>query len=192
MAFNVHGHGQLGITGGVASGDVGVTVYEADGTTALARSTTGIVELGTNSGQYVAVKSITTGIPRALWIQFDDGLGNYSEPAMATPAAVEAQLNTRLLTALAMARLERSVGTIVIGTVGASATTTSIPLSAVDPVPNITDQFRGRILLFEYTASSSLRGEGGRIVGNTSGATPVLTVTALAFPPASGDLVAIT
>jgi len=72
------------------------------------------------------------------------------------------------------------------GTVGASATTTSIPTSSLSPAAAVTDQFKGRIVIFDNeTATANLRGQATDITGSTSGGT--LTVTALTTAPASGD-----
>ncbi len=80
----------------------------------------------------------------------------------------------------------RAVRGIVRGTVGSSATTTSIPTSSLDPAASATDQFKGRILIFDKdTATAALRGQATDITASTSGGT--LTVTALSTAPASGD-----
>lgn len=74
----------------------------------------------------------------------------------------------------------------VVGTVGASATTTSIPTSALVPAASATDQFKGRIIIFDKdTTTANLRGQASDITASTSGGT--LTVTALSHAPASGD-----
>lgn len=74
----------------------------------------------------------------------------------------------------------------VAGTVGASATTTSIPTSSLSPAAAVTDQFKGRVLIFDDdTATTQLRGQATDITASTSGGT--LTVTALTNTPASGD-----
>lgn len=72
------------------------------------------------------------------------------------------------------------------GVVGAGATTTSIPTSSLVPAASVTDQFKGRTLVFtDDTATTQLRGQATDITASTSGGT--LTVTALTNSPATGD-----
>jgi hypothetical protein len=84
------------------------------------------------------------------------------------------------------ARFHRAKNAIVLGTVTSGATTTSIPTSSLDPAASATDQFKGRILLFDRnTTTANLRGQATDITASTSGG--VLTVTALSHAPVSGD-----
>lgn len=77
-------------------------------------------------------------------------------------------------------------GLEVQGVVTSGATTTSIPTSSLVPAATVTDQFKGRIVVFsEDTATAALRGQATDITGSSSGG--VLTVTALTTSPASGD-----
>lgn len=72
------------------------------------------------------------------------------------------------------------------GVVTTGATTTSIPTSSLTPAAAVTDQFKGRIVVFDNdTATANLRGQATDITASTSGGT--LTVTALTTAPASGD-----
>lgn len=72
------------------------------------------------------------------------------------------------------------------GTVTAGATTTSIPTSSLNPAAAVTDQFKGRIVIFDKaTTTANLRGQATDITASTSGGT--LTVTALTTAPVSGD-----
>lgn len=72
------------------------------------------------------------------------------------------------------------------GVVTTGATTTSIPTSSLSPAAAVTDQFKGRIVVFDNdTATANLRGQGSDITASTSGGT--LTVTALTTAPSSGD-----
>ena len=86
-------------------------------------------------------------------------------------------------------KLVRSSRTIVLGTVGAAATTTVIPTSALDPAAAIIGQFNGRVVIFdETTATTTLRGCAATI--ETSAADGTLTLLAaevLPAAPASGD-----
>lgn len=84
------------------------------------------------------------------------------------------------------AALDRAARTIVEGTVGAGATTTSIPTSSLTPAVTVADQLKGRVILFaEDTATAALRGQASEITANTN--TGTLTVVALTTAPASGD-----
>lgn len=83
-------------------------------------------------------------------------------------------------------RLQRSAEGIVLGTVGAASTTTSIVTSSLDPAAAVTDQYKGRIVTFKRdTTTVNLRGQSTDITANT--AAGVLTVTALTTAPVSGD-----
>ena len=87
--------------------------------------------------------------------------------------------------------IDRSTRGIVLGTVGAASTTTSIVTSALDPAAAVTDQFKGRIVTFDRgTTTTNLRGQATDITASTAGG--VLTVTALTTAPVSGDTFVIT
>jgi len=74
----------------------------------------------------------------------------------------------------------------VAGVVGSSSTTTSIVTSSLSPAAAVTDQFKGRVVIFDDdTATTQLRGQASDITASTAGGT--LTVTALTNSPASGD-----
>lgn len=82
--------------------------------------------------------------------------------------------------------LDRSTRTIVMGTVGAASSTTSIVTSSLAPAAAIIDQFKGRIVIFdEDTTTTNLRGQATDITANT--AAGILTVTELTTAPVSGD-----
>lgn len=88
-------------------------------------------------------------------------------------------------------RLMNAVKGTVTGTVGSSASTTSVPTSALSPSAGVTDQFKGRILTFAAdTTTANLRGVSTEITGSASGGT--LTVSTLPATPASGDTFTIT
>lgn len=90
-----------------------------------------------------------------------------------------------------VAGLDRSTRAIAVGTVGTSASTTSIPTSALSPAASVANQFRGRIVIFDSgTITAALRGQATDITASSSGGT--LTVTALTTAPASGDTFTIT
>jgi hypothetical protein len=85
-----------------------------------------------------------------------------------------------------MTELDRSR---VFGVVTTGATTTSIPTSSLDPAAVATDQFKGRVIIFDRdTTTTQLRGQGAPIDGSTSGGTITLAAgDALTVAPASGD-----
>lgn len=88
-------------------------------------------------------------------------------------------------------RLDRSARAIVTGTVGSASTTTSIVTSALSPSAAVTDQFKGRIVIFDKdTTTANLRGQATDITGSSSGG--VLTVSALTTAPVSTDTFTIT
>lgn len=77
-------------------------------------------------------------------------------------------------------------GSIVTGTVTTGGTTTSIPTSSLSPSASVADQFKGRVVIFDKTTTTTaLRGQASDITASTSGGT--LTVTALTTAPSSGD-----
>lgn len=81
-------------------------------------------------------------------------------------------------------------GGLGIGTCGSGCTTTSIVTSSLSPAASVADQFKGRVIIFDYaTTSANLRGQGALISAMTSGG--VLTVSALTDAPASGDTFSI-
>lgn len=87
-----------------------------------------------------------------------------------------------------MVNIQPVMTPICIGTVGGSATTTSIPTSAFTPAGSALDQFKGRIVVFDLdTTTAALRGQATDITGSSNASTPTLTVTALSTAPASGD-----
>jgi hypothetical protein len=75
---------------------------------------------------------------------------------------------------------------LVRGVCDTGGTTTSIPTSSLVPAAAVTDQFKGRIIIFDKTTSTAnLRGQASDITASTAGGT--LTCTALSTAPASGD-----
>jgi hypothetical protein len=87
--------------------------------------------------------------------------------------------------------IDRTTRAIVLGTVDAGSSETSIVTSALDPSPAVEDQFKGRIVIFDKdTTTAALRGQATDIQGSTSDG--ILTVTALTTSPSSGDTFTIT
>lgn len=107
--------------------------------------------------------------------------------------AGEVNANTRYISGAAASadNLERSTLGIVLGTVGAASTTTSIVTSSLDPAAAVADQFKGKIVTFDRaTTTANLRGQSTDITASSN--TGVLTVTALTDAPVSGDTFVIT
>lgn len=72
------------------------------------------------------------------------------------------------------------------GVASGTPSTTSIPTSTLVPAAAVTDQFKGRIVIFDRnTTTANLRGQATDITASTSGG--VLTVSALTTAPVSGD-----
>jgi len=82
--------------------------------------------------------------------------------------------------------MARAVAAIGIGTASGTPTTTNIPTSSLVPAASSEDQFVGRIVTFDKdTTTAGVRGHSTDITASTAGG--VLTVTALATAPVSGD-----
>lgn len=95
--------------------------------------------------------------------------------------------------ATAAANVAKTTRAIARGTVGSSASTTSVPTSAFTPAGGAADQFKGRIVTFDAdTATVALRGQSTDITASTNSATPTLTVSALTTAPSSGDTFSVT
>ena len=96
--------------------------------------------------------------------------------------------------ATSAANLAKTTRAIARGTVGSASSTTSIVTSGFTPTAIATDQFKGRIVMFDAdTTTTALRGQSTDITASSiGGGTPVLTVTALTNAPASGDTFSVT
>ena len=84
----------------------------------------------------------------------------------------------------------RGSRTTIRGTVGSATTptTTQFTPSAIDPSGAATDQFKGRIIVFDNdTATPALRGQATDVTSSTNASLPLLTFTALSTAPSSGD-----
>jgi len=87
-----------------------------------------------------------------------------------------------------MINIQPMMGPICVGTVTTGASATSIPTSAFTPAGAATDQFKGRILIFDHnTSTSALRGQATDITASTNASTPTFTVSTLSTAPSSGD-----
>lgn len=117
-------------------------------------------------------------------VQYGTAIGQIS----ATSGVVDANAKQINGSAPAASNLAGGLNTVASGTVGSSATTTSIPTSAFTPSGAVTDQFKGRTLIFaDNTTTAALQGQGATITGSTGAANPTLTVSALTTAPAAGD-----
>jgi hypothetical protein len=77
-------------------------------------------------------------------------------------------------------------GTVLQGTADTSATTTSIPVKTLNITLSVTDQVKGRVLLFKSdTATAALRGQGSPISGSST--THITLSDALTTAPAEND-----
>ena len=140
--------------------------------THVAGATTNVAALATNVDAILTDTGTTLDgrIPAALTAG-----GNIKADALAIDGSTQAA-----------DRLQKSAESIVFCTVGAASSTTSIVTSAMDPAAAVTDQFKGRIVIFDRaTTTTNLRGQATDITAST--AAGVLTVTALTHAPVSGD-----
>jgi len=104
-------------------------------------------------------------------------------PAGMVPVAAVIQL----LGADLQGAFAKTTGAIARGT-ASGGSTTSITTSAFTPSGAVTDQFKGRVVLFDGdTTTAALRGQTATISASTNAANPTLTVSALTTAPASGD-----
>jgi hypothetical protein len=89
--------------------------------------------------------------------------------------------------------LESTTNAIARGTVTTSASTTSVPTSALTIAGSaasgvVSNQFASRVALFDGdTTTAGLRGAAAAISASSASNTPTLTVGALPATPASGD-----
>lgn len=147
-----------------ALGDTRIAHLDADVST---RSTYG-------GGDTSGTTTLLTRIPSALNI---------------AGGVVDADVKKINGSAPAAATLQKGMNTVATGTVSGSPSTTSIPTSALSPSGAVTDQFKGRVMIFaDDTITAALQGQATTITGNTNAATPTFTVTALTTAPASGDV----
>jgi len=85
--------------------------------------------------------------------------------------------------------LDRSARSIVRFTVGVGSTTTLIVTSSLDPAAVDSNQYEGRVAIFDRsTTTPGLRNEARLITNSTTGAGATLTVNNLTTAPVNGDL----
>lgn len=86
---------------------------------------------------------------------------------------------------------DRGARTVIRGTVSTGTTTTMTP-SSLSPSGAATDQFKGRIIIFDNdTSTAALRGQATDITASTNAALPQFTFSALSDAPQSGDTFSI-
>lgn len=128
----------------------------------FADCTNEITEIATSSGMYYLDLTATEMQARAIALILKSGT------AKTTPITLYPEL------------------ILVRGVCGSSSTTTSIITSSLLPAAAVTDQFKGRIVIFEAeTTTTNLKGQATDITASTSGG--VLTVSALTTACVSGD-----
>lgn len=88
---------------------------------------------------------------------------------------------------------DRGSRTVIRGTVsGTSPTTTTFTASALSPAGAASDQFKGRIIIFDNdTTTTALRGQATDITASSNASLPLFTYTALTTAPQSGDTFSI-
>ena len=107
-------------------------------------------------------------------------------PAALVGGMMDANLGAIGGSTVGVAGLDRAARSIVLGTVAAGSTTTSIVTSSLTPAASVVNQFVGLIVKFaQDTTTAALRGQATDITGST--ALGVLAVTALTDAPVSGD-----
>lgn len=151
-------------TGALVSGAAGLDCeISKDGATA-ADCTNEATEVATSTGMYYVDLTASEMAARAVIITQKTS----TTDAKTTPIVLYPEL------------------IVVRGVCTTGATTTSIPTSALTPSAAVTDQFKGRVVVFEAeTTTANLRGQATVITASTSGGT--LTVQALSTACASGD-----
>lgn len=88
----------------------------------------------------------------------------------------------------------RGSRTVIRGTVGTATTpsVTQFTTSSITPAGAVSDQFKGRIIVFDNdTTTVTLRGQATDITANSAASNPLLTFTALTTAPANGDTFSI-
>lgn len=135
--------------------------------------------------------AFATGADKVLLVVSGTGL----DPAVEEIQLVDydpENLDGRLLSAAAVTNVNAAANAIARGTADTGGSTTSVPLATCTPTPTVTDQFKGRIIMFANdTATAALRGQGAPIDGNTTTTITIAAGDALTTAPASGDVFVI-
>lgn len=79
-------------------------------------------------------------------------------------------------------------GTVITGTADTGGSATSIPIKTLSITLSVTDQLKGRVILFKTnTATTALRGQGAPISGSTTTTISIAAGNALTTAPAVDD-----
>ena len=151
-----------------------------------------MTESGTIAGWYTADVPGGTD-PGSYSVLIRDGADIIGLGALLWDGTAEAPTLADLQTILTRID-DRGDRVVLRGTVsGTSPTTTTFTPSSLDPAGAATDQFKGRIIIFDKdTTTPALRGQATDITANTSAALPLFTFTALTTAPSDGDTFSIT
>lgn len=147
---------------------------------------TGVVLSGvTHTGAVIPTVTAVTGLTAAtVHSDLDDIQARL--PAALVGGRMDSTVSAIGNDTTALTAFKRAVLGNVIATVGAASTTTSIVTSSMTPAAAVSNQFVGRIVIFDKdTTTANLRGQATDITSST--ALGVLTVTALTTAPVSGD-----
>jgi len=142
----------------------------------------------------------TAGVPLVDTVRISGTVQTATDLSTRLPAALTANghmkadllaLNGDLVSPVV---LDRSARSIVRVTIGVASGLISIVTSSLDPAPTDSDQFAGRVLIFDRsTTTTGLRNQARVIEHSTAGAGAVLTLVSpgVTSPPVSGDLAVI-
>ena len=128
---------------------------------------------------------------------YDDSVAQIADVAARLPAAltagghVKASVEAVKESTQAASHLKLTQLAVASGSLAGGNTTTVLQLASITPTPTVTDQLRGRVILFVDDAASqaSMKIQGGRIVASTS--TSVTIEQALTSAPVSGNVFVI-
>jgi len=175
-----------GGTQAVRHATVTTSVYDAHG---MYKVTLDATDTGTLGSLFVIYTDPATCLP--VWKEFTVVTAQIYDSLIGGTDNLQADAVQVNGNSGAAANLDRAARAIGIGTVGSASTTTSIVTSSLTPAAAVTDQFKGRIVIFDKdTTTVNLRGQATDITASSSGG--VLTVTALTTAPVSGDTFTIT
>jgi hypothetical protein len=77
---------------------------------------------------------------------------------------------------------------VIAGTVTTGSTTTQIQIDSIGCSLTVTDQLKGRIVIFNRdTLTAALQGQGAPILGSSTSAITIASGNALTTAPVSGD-----
>ncbi len=177
-----------GLTAIPLAGDFSATMKTSLQTAADAAITanTLAIEIGADADEIVAKLPSANIADETLVIAATNAIIALLPTALSTAGNMKCDLQGINNNTGGVAGLDESTRSIVTGTVGSASTTTSIVTSSMSPAAAVTDQFKGRIVIFDKTTTTvNLRGQATDITGSSSAG--VLTVSTLTTAPVSGD-----